>query len=162
VLPLVMGTPGTRRAAFRTLSEIGIEYHASPLSAGGAGRVRGGDRLPWLDGEGGDNFAALKACDWRIQVYGRAKPALEALAGELGVGLDVFGHTTEAAAAGFMKDALYLVRPDGYVAFAEPTQKPQALKRFLKRNGLRLAGQGVLGERPGAASPGLDPGRAPA
>jgi 2-polyprenyl-6-methoxyphenol hydroxylase-like FAD-dependent oxidoreductase len=144
-LPLVVGTAATRRSAFRTVSQIGIEYHASPLSAGGAGKVRGGDRLPWLDWDGGDNFAALQACDWRIHVYGHARPALQALAGDLGVGLDVFAHTPAATRAGFMKDALYLVRPDGYVAFAEPNQKPEALMRFLRRNGLRLAGEGDRG-----------------
>lgn len=152
-LPLAIGTAATRRSAFRTASQIGIEYHASLLSAGGAGRVRGGDRLPWLDWEGGDNFEGLKACAWRIQVYGRAKPGLEALASELGVGLDVFGHTPEAAHAGFMKDALYLVRPDGYVAFAEPHQKPEALMRFLRRNGLRLGPEGGRRAADGAEAP---------
>jgi 2-polyprenyl-6-methoxyphenol hydroxylase-like FAD-dependent oxidoreductase len=150
-LPLVFGTLASRRSAFRTASQIGIDYHRSPLSAGGAGRVRGGDRLPWLDWDGGDNYETLKVCDWRLQVYGRAKPPLQALAGELGVGLDVYAHTPEAAQAGFMKDALYLVRPDGYVAFAEPHQKPGALRRFLQRNGLRLAGAGG-GRAPDAES----------
>jgi 2-polyprenyl-6-methoxyphenol hydroxylase-like FAD-dependent oxidoreductase len=159
-LPLVFGTAATRRSAFRTVSQIGIDYHGSPLSAGGAGRVRGGDRLPWLEWDGGDNYAPLKTCDWRIHVYGRAKPALQALVAELDLGLDVFGHTPEAAQAGFMKDALYLVRPDGYVAFAEPNQKPEALERFLQRNGLRFESEG--GRRaPGAQDQPLSMAVAP-
>jgi 2-polyprenyl-6-methoxyphenol hydroxylase-like FAD-dependent oxidoreductase len=138
LLPLVAGAPPTRRTAFRTLSQIGVEYHSSAISAGGAGRVRGGDRLPWLELEAGDNFAPLTACVWRVQVYGRIKPRLQALADELGLPIDRFGFDRAAQAAGFMKDALYLVRPDGYVAFAEPTQSPAALQRFLARNGLTL------------------------
>jgi 2-polyprenyl-6-methoxyphenol hydroxylase-like FAD-dependent oxidoreductase len=139
LLPLVAGAPPTRRTAFRTLSQIGIEYHASALSAGGAGKVRGGDRLPWLELEDGDNFAPLNACAWRIQVYGRVKAKLEALTGEMGLPIDRFRFDKDAQKAGFMKDALYLVRPDGYVAFAEPTQSADALRRFLRRNGLTFS-----------------------
>jgi 2-polyprenyl-6-methoxyphenol hydroxylase-like FAD-dependent oxidoreductase len=138
LLPLITGSPATRRTAFRIVSQLSLDYHKSPLSAGGAGRVRGGDRLPWLERDDGDNFAALKGCDWRIQVYGRPKPRLQALADDLGVPLDRFGFDKAASRAGFMKDALYLVRPDGYVGFAEPNQNVEALKRFLKRNDLRL------------------------
>jgi hypothetical protein len=151
LLPLVAGAPPTRRTAFRTLSQIGVDYHASALSAGGAGKVRGGDRLPWLELDEGDNFAPLSACVWRLQVYGRPKARLEALAGELGLPIDRFRFDKAAQQAGFMKDALYLVRPDGYVAFAEPGQSPDALKRFLRRNGLMLA---AAGEHPPAAGRG--------
>ncbi|HWC65790.1 MAG TPA: FAD-dependent monooxygenase, partial [Thermoanaerobaculia bacterium] len=49
-----------RRFQFRTISQIGIEYRRSALSEGSAGRVHGGDRLPWVrTGESEDNFAPL-------------------------------------------------------------------------------------------------------
>ena len=53
VIPLLLSwllrLPPFRRFAFRTVSQIGIEYRKSPLSAGAAGSVRGGDRLPWVE-----------------------------------------------------------------------------------------------------------------
>jgi 2-polyprenyl-6-methoxyphenol hydroxylase-like FAD-dependent oxidoreductase len=135
-LPLLARAAPTRGTFFRTLSQAGIEYHSSRLSSGGAGRVRGGDRLPWVQLEGGDNYAMLRICDWQLQVFGAAKPATEALADELRIPLHVFPWDREVGRAGFMKNALYLVRPDGYVGFAEPRQDAAPVKRFLKRNGL--------------------------
>lgn len=159
LLPLIAGAAPTRRTAFRVVSQLAIAYHKSPLSAGGAGRVRGGDRLPLLELERGDNFETLKALDWQIQVYGRVKAKTEAAAAELGLTLNRFRFDKPAERAGFMKDALYLVRPDGYVAFAEPGQNVKALSRFLRRNGLNLEFGGTAG---GATDPALDRRRAPA
>src|SRR5262249_50812944 len=59
---LLMPRAAVRRFLFRTVSQIGVHYRASPLSAGAAGAVRGGDRLPWVatgPGPGQDNFAPL-------------------------------------------------------------------------------------------------------
>src|SRR5262249_10917074 len=60
IAPLLFQFAGVRRFAFHTASQIGIEYRHSPLSAGAAGAVRGGDRLPWVETKPGqDNFAPL-------------------------------------------------------------------------------------------------------
>src|SRR5256712_4358123 len=48
-----------RRFFIRTISQTGIEYRDSGLSEGNAGRVHGGDRLPWT-GSDPDNFAPLQ------------------------------------------------------------------------------------------------------
>ena len=37
------------------------------------------------------------------------------------------------ARAGFKSNAAYLIRPDGYVALAEPAARPAALERYLDR-----------------------------
>ena len=71
-----------RRVMFRALSQTDLHYHRSRLSAGRAGRVRAGDRLPWVrsgngDGPDGDNFAPLRSMDWQLHVYGVASPALQ-------------------------------------------------------------------------------------
>src|SRR5262245_61882785 len=58
-----------RRLMFQTLSQIGINYRNSPLSAGAAGAVRGGDRLPWVEMEPGqEHFAALTSLQWQVHV----------------------------------------------------------------------------------------------
>ena len=49
ICPLLFRLAPVRRLLFRTVSQIGINYRHSPLSAGAAGSVRGGDRLPWVE-----------------------------------------------------------------------------------------------------------------
>ena len=46
--------PATRRAFFRVISQTQIHYPESALSEGSAGKIRGGDRLPWV--ASADNF----------------------------------------------------------------------------------------------------------
>jgi 2-polyprenyl-6-methoxyphenol hydroxylase-like FAD-dependent oxidoreductase len=110
VLPFFFRFRRFRRLMFRTVSQIGIEYRESALSAGQAGEVHGGDRLPWI-GPTGANFDALTSLDWQVHVYGDARP-------ETDLPLHVFPWSAEAEQAGLQRDAAYLVRPDGYVAVA--------------------------------------------
>ncbi|HSU42053.1 MAG TPA: hypothetical protein VLJ38_20880, partial [Polyangiaceae bacterium] len=92
-----------------------------------------GDRLPWLGPEGSehDNFAPLASLAWQVHVYGRAEPAFTAFCAQRGLPLHVFAWSTEAAHAGFAENASYLVRPDGYVAFAEAAQSTEKLAQYL-------------------------------
>lgn len=123
------------RLLFRTVSQIQIRYREGPLSAGVAGDVRGGDRLPWVDGL--DVFEPLKTLDWQIHVHGEASPTLREAADERRLPLHVFPWTDAARAAGYRKDAAYLVRPDGHVALADPTQDSARLAAHLITIGLR-------------------------
>ena len=59
VLSKVVRIEAAREFLFRMVSQITLNYRGGPLSAGVAGRVRGGDRLPWVSVEGQDNFASL-------------------------------------------------------------------------------------------------------
>ena len=79
-----------RRLMFRTVSQTAVNYRDGPLSAGRAGEVHGGDRLPWvaLDGSA-DNFAPLTSMDWQVHVYGQAHPSIESLCRARGVPLHV-------------------------------------------------------------------------
>jgi len=121
VVPRIFASERGRRLAFRTVSQIGVQYRQCPLSAGAAGEVHGGDRLPWValpGDERGDNFAALRSLRWQMHVYGRADASLERYCAERRFELHVFPWRAEVARAGFARDAFYLVRPDGYVASA--------------------------------------------
>src|SRR6185503_7982044 len=124
VIPALFGADVSRNFAFRTISQTGIQYHSSPLSRGGAGHVVGGDRLPWSGEDsspgGGDNFTPLMSMDWQVHVYGEASAAVQDVCTAWGVQLREFPWNDAFWKAGFMHDALYLVRPDGYVALAEP------------------------------------------
>jgi 2-polyprenyl-6-methoxyphenol hydroxylase-like FAD-dependent oxidoreductase len=82
------GIEPVRAFMFRVLSQMGIHYPDSPLSAGSAGHVRGGDRLPWAGyGGGPDNHAPLAAIAWQVHVYGEAAPALQAWCAGRGIAL---------------------------------------------------------------------------
>ena len=133
LISVISRFPPVIRLAFRTLSQIEIAYRQSPISVGSAGGLRGGDRLPWVDDPDGDNFAPLATLDWQVHVYGAVSEPLLALVRSRGLQLAAFPWTDAAGAAGLVRDAAYLVRPDGHVALADPEQSVAALERFLSR-----------------------------
>ncbi len=128
-----------RRFLFRTVSQIGVNYRDSPLSEGAAGSVRGGDRLPWVKiGPHEDNFSPLTAVAWQVHTYGEV-PQAQALAdacAQLRLPLHAFAWTPETRRAGLARGGLYLIRPDGYVALADPESDPLRLGRYFTSRGL--------------------------
>jgi 2-polyprenyl-6-methoxyphenol hydroxylase-like FAD-dependent oxidoreductase len=120
LLPHLVRLPALQRLAFRTVSQIRIRYPDSPLSAGRAGRVRGGDRLPWVPlPRGGSNFEPLTRLDWQVHVYGAPRADLRDWCARHQLPLEVFTFTREAMGrTGLARDAVYLVRPDGHVGLA--------------------------------------------
>ena len=137
VIAAAFRLPSVRRFMFRTVSQTAIEYRRSFLSEGRAGRISGGDRLPWMPAEP-DNFAPLESLDWQVHVYGVARSALVASCESRGLRLHVFPWNESAARAGLSRDACYLVRPDGHVALADPPQSPERLERYLDARGFRF------------------------
>ncbi len=129
-----------RRYLFRVVSQIAIEYRGSALSEGRAGAVHGGDRLPWVEPPPGakDNFEPLASLRWQVHVYGAAAPELASACTARDLPLHVFSFGPAAARAGMVRDALYLVRPDGYVALADPSGDRARLERYLESRGVRL------------------------
>jgi hypothetical protein len=124
-----------REFMFRLVSQCMLNYHASPLSSGTAGKVKGGDRLPWAAGAGMDNYAPTGTIDWQVHVYGAAGDALENWCHRTGLPLHVFGWERAHERAGLARDAAYLVRPDGYVALAEESARVDALQRYFREIG---------------------------
>ncbi len=59
VLSKLVGFEFAREFLFRTVSQITLNYRGGPLSQGKAGDVHGGDRLPWAQAEGADNFEVV-------------------------------------------------------------------------------------------------------
>ncbi len=142
LLPRLARSAAFRRFMFRTVSQIGVQYRASPLSEGRAGRIHGGDRLPWVDGEGeaamrgSDNFAPLASLDWQAHVYDAPGSALETACRARGIAFHSFAPSGGAARIGLTAGAAYLVRPDGYVGLADPTADPARLARYLDTHGI--------------------------
>ncbi|ACL61558.1 FAD-dependent monooxygenase [Methylobacterium nodulans] len=144
LMPLLWGFSATRRMMFDIVSQVRIAYPHSALSRGRAGTVRGGDRLPWIPGPEGDNFAALRTLDWQLHVYGSVRPALADAAAALDLAVHAFAHGPAAAEAGMPRDAAILVRPDGHVALALPDQDAALLAAYARRHGLRFAGRDAV------------------
>ncbi len=141
VLPTVLASTAVRRFLFRTVSQTLINYRHASLSQGQAGGVRGGDRLPWVAAENvgdADNFTSLQSLGWQVHVYGAASSGLSSGCAARGVPLHEFAWTASAGGVGLARNAAYLVRPDGYVALAEPAASRDVLESYLDRHGLQL------------------------
>lgn len=142
MIALLVANRAGARLAFRTVSQIGIAYRESAISRGGAGRVRGGDRLPYVKGIAaggeGDNFAPLFSLDWQIHIYGAASPVFRAALAPTGIPVHVFAWTPAAGETGLSRDAAYLQRPDGHVAMAAETQDPAALLGYIEEFAIKI------------------------
>jgi hypothetical protein len=125
------------RFFFGLISQTRINYRDSAISAGAAGEVKGGDRLPWVELGGSDNFEPLKSLDWQVHVYGEADPGFHLAIGAAGMAFHRFDWTEKAGTAGLMRNAAYLVRPDGHVALASGTQDAARFEKYIAELGLK-------------------------
>jgi 2-polyprenyl-6-methoxyphenol hydroxylase-like FAD-dependent oxidoreductase len=139
LFPFAVGFDRVREFMFRTVSQTMINYRNGPLSNGIAGHVHGGDRLPWVPIDGVDNYGSLSSMNWQAHVYGQAGPELSAWCAEHGLPLHVFGWRNEYQSAGIGRDAIYLLRPDTYVALAESSGTQNLLARYFTDHRIRLA-----------------------
>ena len=143
LVPMLFALHPFRRFAFRTVSQTVINYRGGGLSDGRAGRIHGGDRLPWVciepAAKGADNFAPLTSIDWQVHVYGTTTPEIRACCSERHLALHEFPWQAAMENAGLRRDALYLVRPDGYVALAAGDQPAASLGHYLDARGIRMA-----------------------
>jgi len=134
VLPRVLKIAAVRQFLFRTISQCGVNYRGSNLSEGRAGAVRGGDRLPWVKpglNQSGDNFTPLTSIDWQIHVYGDATSAIQAMCADRKLALHIFSWRPEMSRAGLHRNAIYLLRPDGHVALADPEGGATTIASYL-------------------------------
>lgn len=132
IFPFLIRFESVRHFLFNTVSQIRIHYPNSPISKGRAGKIKGGDRLPWIKDNTINNYKPLELLDWQIHIYGDIttqdfKNTIE----KLGLKIYVFLWQPKLSKLGFQKNAVYLIRPDGYVAYANSIQDGEALKTFL-------------------------------
>jgi 2-polyprenyl-6-methoxyphenol hydroxylase-like FAD-dependent oxidoreductase len=140
-IPVLFEFAVVRRFMFRTVSQTAVHYRASTFSEGRAGGVHGGDRLPWVPANenDADNFTPLTSLDWQVHVYGDAASDLATICQKRDLALHVFQWRPEVRRTGLRRNAVYLVRPDGYVALADPRGGATALASFLDARGLTMA-----------------------
>jgi 2-polyprenyl-6-methoxyphenol hydroxylase-like FAD-dependent oxidoreductase len=132
IAALAMRRAAVRTLAFKTISQIGINYRTGPLSREldgvDARGPRAGDRFPWLkircsaDGPVEDLFARLDDTRFNLIAIGQVPPGAEAF----GVGDLLRVHAIPAdgdnarplADAGLTAPSYYVLRPDGHVGLA--------------------------------------------
>ncbi len=146
ILPALLSSQSFRPFLFRTVSQIGINYRASSLSEGRTGKLHAGDRLPWVQfpnnpkSPAPDNFAPLSSLDWQVHIYSTwVCPDIGRLSRQRGFAFHVFPWRPELAHSGLVENAVYLIRPDGYIAFADPPAKARTLAAYLDAQGLTFA-----------------------
>jgi hypothetical protein len=144
LIPRLFSFAAARRLMFRTVSQTGVNYRGSSLSAGRAGVIHGGDRLPWVNGDLGvhtDNFQALASLDWQVHIYGDAPAEFRAICAAQKLPVHVFPWRDKMGHAGFERDAIYLIRPDGYVALANSGHNSAAVEDYLRAHGITMTEQ---------------------
>ncbi|KAG6051253.1 hypothetical protein E4U39_001714 [Claviceps sp. Clav50 group G5] len=150
IMPLVFRVVFSYRAVksffFATGSQLMLHYRDMSLSSCsskgtsgvGAVAVRAGERLPWVKtADGVDNFTSLNL-EWQVHVYGRAQEALLAWCKKHEMPVMVYEFGEGCSAAKLVRDALYLVRPDGHVALVERGGRPEVVERYFAERQMRL------------------------
>ncbi len=132
VISPLLNVTALRQELFRTVSQTAVNYRGSSLSEGQAGTVHGGDRLPWT----GDNFESLSSLDWQAHIYGEPTSEVKAACDERKLALHVFPWRPEMRDTGLHRNAVYLIRPDGYIGLVDPAGKAAAIRSYLDRRGL--------------------------
>jgi 2-polyprenyl-6-methoxyphenol hydroxylase-like FAD-dependent oxidoreductase len=142
--PVLFRIPAVRRFAFRTVSQITVNYRGSALSAGQAGKLRGGDRLPWVRRVGAganagaeSNFAALTSLEWQVHVYGESTRDLPKACEDWGIRLHMFSWQAPMKHSGLKRGAAYLIRPDGYIALAAADGEATTIHDYLRDKNIR-------------------------
>jgi 2-polyprenyl-6-methoxyphenol hydroxylase-like FAD-dependent oxidoreductase len=140
-----------QKAAFRVVSQIGINYRKSSLSRSldvlPDGAPRSGDRFPWLrlrfhaDGVVEDLFEKIDDTQFNLIVIRQPAPSEGVL--DLGnllrvhpIPVDSF-NDAEFVRTQIPKPSFYLVRPDGHIGLCGVCLEAAAVKRYLSER-LRL------------------------
>ncbi|KAL2831242.1 FAD binding domain-containing protein [Aspergillus cavernicola] len=137
VAPLLAKVDYVRHNVFGKVSQIMINYRDSILSTGTAGYINGGERMPWAPVGEVDNFESLRSITWQVHVYGVSRKELTKWCQSKQIPLQTFSWAVEYQALGLKADAAYLIRPDTYIAVAEPSGYPQGFDQYFEDIGLQ-------------------------
>lgn len=127
VMGLVTKAGSVRELMFRLVSQTMMDYHDSPLSEGRAGAIKAGSRLPWVP----DNHAPLSDIAWQVHVYGSAGADVQHWCARNSIALHVDAFTAAHRDAGLVQDAMYLMRPDTFIAMAAADPSAAALDSYF-------------------------------
>ncbi|MEA9355337.1 FAD-dependent monooxygenase [Bacteriovorax sp. PP10] len=116
-----------RLLIFKTLSQISINYRMSFLSEGKAGKIHAGDRMPW-----DEKLKETLPLKWNARLYGEASNQLIEYCRNNSLPLKRLPWRKELSKYGFVKDCLYLIRPDGYIGLVDLQANPNNIQQYYK------------------------------
>ncbi|OAA74230.1 PheA/TfdB family FAD-binding monooxygenase [Cordyceps fumosorosea ARSEF 2679] len=147
VVPLLFRFKAVRRRAFHGLSQFVINYSGTALAgrSWSAGSVRAGERLPWVRIGEESNYESLAHIEWQLHVYGKAGERLAAWCKEKSLRLTVMEWAPEHGEAGLVRDALYLLRPDTYVALIDDKADTKTIEQYFAERQISLGSDRVRG-----------------
>jgi len=148
-LAFAMKFESAQRAAFRTISQVGISYRDSPLSesptgaAGSGNGPRPGDRFPWLrlklspDGPVRDLFEEVDDTRFTLIAVGQLGPDGPApkwggLVRTLAIPSDAENRRV-LERAGISSPSFFLLRPDGHIGLSGGRLEAADVSHYLSR-----------------------------
>ena len=145
VLALALRFERLQRLAFRTISQIGIQYRAGPLSKTLPGLPRAaplaGDRFPWLrlkfspDGSAEDLYQKFDDMKFNLIVIGQsASPTVASGPGDLLRTLAIPrdpSNDRELERAKIPSPSFYLLRPDGHIGLSGVRLEADTVARYF-------------------------------
>ncbi|OTG65410.1 FAD-dependent monooxygenase [Acinetobacter silvestris] len=141
ILPKIYNNHHLSQFIFRLISQLSIHYRHSPLSQKNLGKLQGGDRLPWIEYEQSNNLESLKKMLWQVHVYGTAPPQLQVWCKMNNVPLNVFAWDISCEQAGLLENAIYLLRPDTYIALIDPQAETRTLDEYFQNRQINCSAQ---------------------
>jgi 2-polyprenyl-6-methoxyphenol hydroxylase-like FAD-dependent oxidoreductase len=148
ILPFILNWFNLRPFLFGMVSQIAIEYGPSPLSQSNNNNNNNnkglqGCRLPWIERPSGaagkdDNHSLLDGTGWQGHVFGDVDASQQRRLQGLDIPVHQFPWSSEARRRGFRENALYLIRPDGYIGLVldRSSASEGVLKEYVRRWGV--------------------------
>ena len=144
IASLALRLPAVQRLAFRTISQIGISYRASPLSVKMPGWPRAapqaGDRLPWcrlrLDAGGSaqDVFQALDDKHFHLLKTGNTDTSLPRMEDRIRSHrvVEDASNLAELDRVGIPRTSALLIRPDGHIAMTGTGLRREDVETYFR------------------------------
>ncbi|KAJ3497455.1 hypothetical protein NLG97_g1892 [Lecanicillium saksenae] len=140
LMPILFRFKAIRRRAFHGLSQFILDYRGTTLAGtdSAAGAAKAGERLPWVKLNGRDNHESLAHIEWQLHVYGTASERLISWCKANQLRLTVLEWTAEYGTAGIARDAVYLLRPDTYIALIDAQADPKNMEQYFSQHQIRI------------------------
>ena len=133
IFPTLLHLDILKKKLYKTISQTAIHYKHSDLSIGNYGNIAGGDRLPWIHIDSIDNFEPLKSRTWQIHIYGKLTQELKQFAYDSQLPIYHIPWVTQMSQKDIQRDAVFLVRPDGYISVATNSYDVEPFKQMIEK-----------------------------
>jgi len=114
---------------FQVISQTGIHYKTSQLNAEANQNELLGLRLPYYK----NNLDSIDEMRWHVHVYGEIKSDFKEFLDAYALPYDEISWEDEMNTVDLAENTAYLIRPDGYIAWASKNQDDKSLANYFKK-----------------------------